>query len=81
MPFDKFVDAETLNKERRQAIAKSIRTISVEELKKLAEEIFHDTDEPWRHTFSRLVAENPGGTFYHAVTSEGVVFLYYRDER
>ena len=80
MPFDKFVDAETLNKERRQAIAKSIRTIS-EDLKKFGEEIFHDTDEPWRHTFFRLIAENLGGTFYHAVTSEGVVFLYYRDER
>ncbi len=80
MPFDKFVDIETTNKERRKAIAKSIRVISIEELKKLAEEIFHDTDEPWRHTFFRLIAENPGGTFYHAVTSEGVVFLYYRDE-
>jgi len=25
-----------------------------------------------------LIAENPGGTFHRAVTSEGVVFLYYR---
>ena len=80
MPFDKFVDIETTNKERRKAIAKSIRVISIEELKKLAEEIFHDTDEPWRHTFFRLIAENPGGTFHHAVTSEGAVFLYYGAE-
>jgi len=34
MPFDKFVDIETTNKERRKAIAKSIRVISIEELKK-----------------------------------------------
>ena len=39
MPFDKFVDIETINKERRKAITKSIRIISVEELKKLGEEI------------------------------------------
>jgi len=32
MPFEKF-DLENLNKERRKAIAKSIRVISVEELK------------------------------------------------
>jgi hypothetical protein len=80
MPFEKFVDAETLNNERRKAIAKSIRTINVDELTKLAEEVFHDTDEPWRHTFFRLIAENPGGTFHYAVTSEGVVILYYRNE-
>jgi hypothetical protein len=80
MPFEKFEDAETLNQERRKAITKSIRTISVDELKKLAGEVFHDTDEPWRDTFFRLIAENPGGTFHHAVTSAGVVFLYYRAE-
>ena len=39
MPFEKF-DLESLDKERRKAIAKSIRIISVEELKKLGEEIF-----------------------------------------
>jgi hypothetical protein len=80
MPFEKFVDVDTLNNERRKAIAKSIRTISADELKKLAEEVFHDIDEPWRDTFFRLIAENPGGTFHQAVTSEDVVFLYYRAE-
>jgi hypothetical protein len=39
MPFEKF-DIESLTKERREAIAKSIRTISLEELRKLGEEIF-----------------------------------------
>jgi hypothetical protein len=38
MAFEKF-DLENLDKERRKAIAKSIRTISPEELKKLMKEI------------------------------------------
>src|SRR4029453_10453471 len=48
---------------RRKAIAKSIRIISVEELKKLGEEIFDKPDRPWRQTFLLLIAENPGATF------------------
>jgi hypothetical protein len=63
MPFDKFVDIETINKERRKAITKSIRIISVEELKKLGEEIFDSPDRPWRQTFLSLIAEHPGATF------------------
>ena len=80
MPFEKFHDVEAINAERRKAIAKSIRIISVEELKKLGEEIFDSPDRPWRETFNRLIAENPGATFYHASAGEGVIFLYARDE-
>jgi hypothetical protein len=80
MPFDKFVDIETVNKERRKAITKSIRIISVEELKKLGEEIFDSPDRPWRQTFLSLIAEHPGATFYHASAGEGVIFLYSRDQ-
>jgi hypothetical protein len=80
MPFDKFVDIETINKERRKAITKSIRIISVEELKKLGEEIFDSPDRPWRQTFLSLIAEHPGATFYHASVGEGVIFLYSRDQ-
>ena len=79
MPFEKFEDAEALDNERRKAIAKSIRTISVEELKKLGDEIFDSPDRPWRQTFLSLIAENPGGTFYQASAGEGVIFLYSRD--
>jgi len=80
MPFDKFVDIEAINKERRKAITKSIRIISVEELKKLGEEIFDSPDRPWRQTFLSLIAEHPGATFYHASAGEGVIFLYSRDQ-
>ena len=37
---------------------KSIRTVIVEELKKLAEEIFHSPDDPWKQTLLQLIAEN-----------------------
>jgi hypothetical protein len=79
MPFEKFEDAEAIDKERRKAIAKSIRIISVEELKKLGEEIFDSPDRPWRETFLSVVTENPGGTFYHASAGAGVIILYSRD--
>ena len=79
MPFEKFEDAEAIDKDRRKAIAKSIRIISVEQLKKLGEEIFDSPDRPWRETFLSVVTENPGATFYYASAGEGVILLYSRD--
>ena len=79
MPFEKF-DLENLDKERRKAIAKSIRTISVEELKALGEQIFRFADDPWREAFFRFIAENSGATFHHAVMSDGVNLVYSRDK-
>jgi len=79
MPFEKFEDADAIDNERRKAIAKSTRIISVEELKKLGEEIFDDPGRPWRQTFLQLIEENPCGTFYHANAGEGVIFLYSCD--
>jgi hypothetical protein len=46
MPFDKFTDTDSITEDRRKAVAKSVQTIDVEELKKLAEEIFHFADDP-----------------------------------
>ena len=71
MPFEKFEDTEAIDNERRKAIAKSIRIISVQELKKLGEEIFDSPDRPWRQTFLQLIEENPGGTFHHADAGDG----------
>ena len=79
MPFENF-DLENRDKERRKAIAKSIRVISVEELKKLGEEIFDEPDRPWRETFLQFIAEQPGATSYQASAGEGVIFLYARDK-
>jgi hypothetical protein len=79
MPFDKF-DLEELTQERRKAIAKSIRTVDTEELKKIGEEIFRYAEDPWREAFFRFIAENPGATFHHAVTSDNVNIVYCRDK-
>jgi hypothetical protein len=79
MPFEKFEDADAIDKERRKAIAKSIRPISVEELKKLGDEIFDDPGRPWRQAFLQLIEENPGCAFYDADAGEGVSFLYCSD--
>ena len=79
MLFDT-IDMETLTKDRRKSIAKSIRTISVEELKKLGDELFRFVDDPWREAFFGFIAENKGSTFHHAVTSDGVNIVYCRDK-
>jgi hypothetical protein len=80
MPFDKFVDPDKINEERRKAVTKSIRIINVDELKKLADEIFDSPDDPWKQTLLQLIAENPNAAFYHADAGEGVIFLYLRDQ-
>ena len=80
MPLEKFEDVGAIDNERRKAIAKSIRIISIEELRKLGEEMFDEPDRPWRQTFLGFIAEHPGATFHHASAGEGVVFIYCRDE-
>jgi hypothetical protein len=79
MPFEK-IDIDSIDEERRKSIAKSIRPVSVEELKKLGNEIFHDLDDPWRETFFRFIEEHSHATIHHATSSDGVHFIYCRDE-
>jgi hypothetical protein len=74
MPFDKFIYIDNINEARRKAVAKSIRTISTEELKKLGDQIFDSPDHPWREKFFQLIAENPAAGFYHADAGEGSFF-------
>ena len=79
MPFDKF-DFETLDEDRRKAIAKSIRSVRVEELKELGQQIFKVAEDPWREKFFGFISENSGASFYHAVTSDGVNIVYCSDK-
>jgi hypothetical protein len=79
MPFEKFHDVEEIDSERRKAISKSIHVVSLEELKKLGEEMFDSPDRPWREEFLRFIAENKGATVYHAVIGEGAILLYCPD--
>jgi hypothetical protein len=79
MALEKF-DLHNLDKERRQAIAKSIRTIDIEEMKALGNQIFRHAEDPWREAFFQFIAENPGATFHHAVMSDGINIIYCRDK-
>ena len=80
MPFEKF-DLENLDKERRKAIANSIRTVSVEELKAIGKQIFHYRRRSVAgKPSSAFIAQNPGATFHHAVMSDGVNIVYCRDK-
>jgi hypothetical protein len=73
-------DFEKLTKERRKSLAQTIRLISVAEMKTLGDELFKYVDDPWRDAYFRFIAENPGATFHHAVTSDGVHLLYCKDQ-
>jgi hypothetical protein len=81
MPFDKFVDMPTVLEERRKHMLESSRSISIDELRKLAKEHEDEfVDDPWRDKLLRLIEERPQASFYHAVPQENVVVVYCRDE-
>jgi len=81
MPFDKFVDIETIQEERRKHILKSLRSISIDELRKLAKEHQDEfVDDPWRDKMLRLIEERPQASFYHAVPEDNIAVVYCRDE-
>jgi hypothetical protein len=67
---------EEITKARRKAIAESIRTISVEELKALGERLFPIIDNPWRDKFFDFITANAGATFHHATTHDRVQIIY-----
>lgn len=76
MPFDT-INLDEITEARRKAIAVSIRAISIEELKALGERLFPFVDHPWREKFFGFLTENPGATFHHAITHDGVQIIYF----
>jgi hypothetical protein len=81
MPFDKFMNIEAVQEQRRDAVHQSVREITPEELKKLTKENLSDFEgDPWQANFLRMIEEHPQGSFYHAVTREGAIVLYSSDE-
>ena len=76
MPFDKFVDMETLSEERRRAVQQSLESMTVAELRKLVKELSDFEGGPWRQDFVRVIEEHPEASFYRAVTQEGAIILY-----
>jgi len=73
-------DFEKLTKERRKSLAQTLRPVSVAEMKTLGDELFKYVDDAWRHAYFGFIAENPGTSFHHAVTSDGVHLLYCKDK-
>jgi hypothetical protein len=67
---------DEINRDRRDAIQKSIQSISAEEVKSLGEGLFPYLDDPWREKFFTFIAENPDATFHHATTHDRIHILY-----
>jgi hypothetical protein len=81
MPFDKFVGLSIVWEERRKNVRESLRSISIDELRKLAREHQDEfVDDPWRDKLLRLLEERPQASFYQAVPQEDIVVIYCRDE-
>ena len=76
MPFDKFVDMETLSEERRRAVQKSLQNMSVAELRKAVKELSDFEGDPWQENFVSVIGAHPEASFYRAVTQEGAIILY-----
>jgi hypothetical protein len=71
---------EEIMESRRHAVEKSLRVISVAELKALTDEIFPYVDHPWLEKFWEIVNDPASGTFYHALVDERVHVLYCHDK-
>lgn len=67
---------EVFTEARRQSISKSIRVISIEDLKALGERLFPTANDTWREKYFQLLAENPRETFYYAKTSDDFEVVY-----
>ena len=81
MLFEKFVDLETLNEERRRAVQESLRSMTLEEVHKLIKEVLSDFEgDPWQENFLRAIEAHPQGSFYRAAVPDGVILLYCADE-
>ena len=79
MPSDS-LNMDELSDERRKGIEKSIKPISVDELKQLGEKLFPYFDHPWRTRFFEFIAENKDASFFHATTHDHVHVIYCREK-
>lgn len=70
------LNMEEITGARRKAMAASMRTISLDELKALGERLFPFVSDPWREKYFAFLDENRGATFHHATTHDGVQIVY-----
>ena len=76
MPFDKFVDMETVSEERRKALQNSLQSMSLAELRNIVKELSDFEGDPWQENFLHLIQAHPEESFYRAATQEGAIILY-----
>lgn len=74
------LNMDEVTEARRAAIAETIHTIGVEELKTLGEGLFPYIDHPWREKFFDFLAENSGAVFHHAKTDDNIHIFYCRSK-
>ena len=76
MPFDKFVDMETLSEERRKALQETLQSMTVAELREIVKELSDFEGDPSQENFVSVIEAHPEASFYRAVTQEGAIILY-----
>jgi hypothetical protein len=74
------LNMDEITEARRKAIAESIETISIEDLKALGEGLFAYPEHPWREKFFGFITENSGATFHHAMTNDRIHIIYCADK-
>lgn len=63
---------------RQESAAKSVRSATPEELRKLLDEIFSaDPSHPWHKSFTQFVEDHKDETAYRGETSDGYSFVFY----
>ena len=63
---------------RQESAAKSVRSATAEELRKLLDEIFSaDPSHPWHKSFTQFVEDHKDETAYRGETSDGYSFVFY----
>lgn len=72
------LNMDQITQARREAVERSLRTIGIEELKALGEQLFPNLQHPWRETYFSFLHENPAATFHHAEAGQGVEVIYCR---
>jgi len=70
------LNMEEVTQARRKSIAETIRSVTVEELKSIGNDLFPTFDHPWREVFFNFVSENATASFYHAVTDDRIHIIY-----
>ena len=71
------LDIENITETRRSAIAKSIREISINELKSVADSLLN-ARHTWIDPLFQLIEEDAGNTFFHAKANDRIEIIYCR---